>query len=327
MARSRKNLESIVITSWNILHGQLIPPNPQNSTNSPQKSKQLLTSAGQKLQQSLFSSSTGRCKGSVIALQECDFNQLRTAKLNQVQLIGQGAKLKNWFFAPTLIGTPGENWKKIKKPFVLSNSNLDSNLYLNVGSNVGSNVDLKDLRKNNLYGIGFATDLKVKQVHIKKLGRSLIGLPLLFPADKGGKNRVRLIYVKDEPRIALALELENGLTIINTHLSFVPFVNWFQLNRISRWAKKLPGEKVLLGDLNLPANLPSKLSRWQSRVDQKTYPAWKPGIQFDYIMTRRAKIQKIFTKFQAQAIIKLSDLKISDHIPISAKVEFKPRST
>ena len=315
MARSRKNLESIVITSWNILHGQLIPPNPQNSTNSPQKSKQLLTSAGQKLQQSLFSSSTGRCKGSVIALQECDFNQLRTAKLNKVQLIGQGAKLKNWFFAPTLIGTPGENWKKIKQPVVLSNSNLDLN------------VDSQNLRKNNLYGIGFVTDLKVKQVHIKKLGRSLIGLPLLFPADKGGKNRVRLIYVKDEPRIALALELENGLTIINTHLSFVPFVNWFQLNRISRWAKKLPGEKVLLGDLNLPANLPSKLSRWQSRVDQKTYPAWKPGIQFDYIMTRRAKIQKIFTKFQAQAIIKLSDLKISDHIPISAKVEFKPRST
>lgn len=323
MARSRKNLESIVITSWNILHGQLIPPNPQNSTNSPQKSKQLLTSAGQKLQQSFLSSGTGRGKGSVIALQECDFNQPRSAKLNQVQLIGQGAKLKNWFFVPTLIGTPGENWKKIKQPIVLSNSNLD----LNVGSNIGSNLDLKNLRKNNLYGIGFATDLKVKQVHIKKLGRSLIGLPLLFPADKGGKNRVQLIYVKDEPRIALALELENGLTIINTHLSFVPFVNWFQLHRISRWAKKLPGEKVLLGDLNLPANLPSKLSRWQSQVDQKTYPAWKPGIQFDYIMTRRAKIQKIFTNFQALAIIKLSDLKISDHIPISAKVEFKPRST
>jgi endonuclease/exonuclease/phosphatase family metal-dependent hydrolase len=303
MARSRKKSESIVITSWNLLHGQLIPPNPQNLVTTPQKAKQLLTTAGSKLRKSLNDSAV------VLALQECDFNQPRSTKINQIQLIGQGAKLKNWVFVPTLIGTPGERWQKIKQPSLLTNlESLNSK---------NKNIPMNDLQREKLYGIGFATNQKIKQVHIKNLGRSRVGLPLIFPSDQAGKSRVRLIYVRDEPRIAIALELENGITVINTHLSFVPFVNWYQLNLISRWAKRLPGEKILVGDLNLPANLPNKLSRWKSLVNQKTYPSWKPGIQFDYIMARctnRIKCSKI-------ASIKLSELKISDHIPISAQIE------
>ena len=80
-----------------------------------------------------------------------------------------------------------------------------------------------------------------------------MGLPLAIPAgdDEGTRKKIQFIYVKDEPRVALAAELANGFTVVVTHLSFVPFVNYFQLMKIRRWLKRIPGEHLIVGDLNL----------------------------------------------------------------------------
>jgi len=323
-SKKRKSSLTTVITSWNILHGQQIPPNPQFAPNTPQKAKQLLTSAGETIAK--ISGKSLQQKNFVIALQEVDFNQPRTNFLNQSKLIAHGLSGVNksqWFFVPTLVGTPGQRWRKVKPVQYFTNST--KNL---------SELNNENNLRESAYGIAMITNVKVNAIHLKKLGRSLLGLPLLFPGsgsenERAGakksknqptksQNRPRLIYVKDEPRIAMALELANGLTVINTHLSFVPFVNLFQLAKISRWAKKLPGEKILVGDLNLPANLPSKLSSWISLVNQKTYPSWKPGIQFDYIMARKSRFKNVKTKSGQQ--LNLQQLQISDHIPISVEL-------
>jgi endonuclease/exonuclease/phosphatase family metal-dependent hydrolase len=161
------------------------------------------------------------------------------------------------------------------------------------------------------YGIALATNQPIKKLYVKKLGRSIIGMPLLIPKDNG--KGVRFIYVKDEPRVALIAELENGFTIATTHLSFVPGVNIFQLNKISSFLKKLAGISVLMGDLNLPANLPSKLSGFRSVLSQSTYPSWGPKIQFDYIMTRKSLLKDSRLTHQE---IKSTNPGISDHIPI-----------
>ena len=123
-----------------------------------------------------------------------------------------------------------------------------------------------------------------------------------------------MIYVADEPRVALAATLENGWTVINTHLSFAPILNLIQLKRVKTWALALAQQTktqpLLLGDLNLPKNLPVALSTWKSLVSANTYPSWGAKIQFDYILA--PQVPK--AGFSA---LPVSQTGISDHLPIS----------
>jgi len=213
-------------------------------------------------------------------------------------LVAQSMQLKYWAYLPTLIGTPGEKWRSVKdlKNSIITESSLDKN-------------------PKASYGIALATNWPIKKLYVKKLGRSIVGMPLLIPKDNG--KGVRFIYVKDEPRVALIAELENGYTIATTHLSFVPGVNVFQLNKLSSYLKKLPGLALLTGDLNLPANLPSKLSGFKSLISQATYPSWKPKIQFDYIMLRKSELKSI----SSIKPIKSTATGISDHTPIGVEIQ------
>jgi hypothetical protein len=47
----------------------------------------------------------------------------------------------------------------------------------------------------------------------------------------------------------------------------------------------MPGKHFLIGDLNLPFDIPLKLSKWKSLVSMASYPTWQPKIQFDYILS------------------------------------------
>ena len=270
------------VISWNLLHGQVIPP-----------------LAEQDWQQNLITSAKDVAKHfqpDFISLQEVDYLQPRSGNINQTKLIAESMGLKYWYYLPALLGTPGSRWQKVK--------NLEPGIISQNTNNPSPNTS---------YGIGFATSVPIKKIYTKALGRSIIGMPLLIPKDNG--KGARFIYVKDEPRVALIAELENGLTIATTHLSFVPFVNVFQLNRLIIALKKLSGVPVLVGDLNLPANIPSKLSGFKSVISQSTYPSWKPKIQFDYIMVANNQ--------EVQAI-PLSTIKpdISDHVPIGVELNF-----
>lgn len=276
------SVQKMRVISWNLLHGQQIPPSgDQNWSNSLQTAAQVVSQNYQP---------------DFVAIQEVDFMQKRSGMVNQTKVIAENLHLKYWAFLPALTGTPGERWLRIKNP----------------EQSIIRDSDTK-LINESLYGIGFATNVAIKKIHIKYLGRSLIGMPLIIPKENG--KGVRFIYVKDEPRVALIAELENGITIATTHLSFVPGVNIFQLVKLSTYLKKLPGTPILIGDLNLPANLPSKFSKFKSLISQATYPSWKPSIQFDYIMAQTSS--NIST--QALSPVKCA---ISDHVPIGAELTF-----
>ena len=272
------------VISWNLLHGQKIPPT------SSQDWQTELVSASKKVADEL--------QPNFIALQEVDYFQSRSDLTNQTKLVAQSMQLKYWAYLPTLIGTPGEKWRSVKdlKSSIITESSIDKN-------------------PKASYGIALATNWPIKKLYVKKLGRSIVGMPLLIPKDNG--KGVRFIYVKDEPRVALIAELENGYTIATTHLSFVPGVNVFQLNKLSSYLKKLPGLALLTGDLNLPANLPSKLSGFKSLISQATYPSWKPKIQFDYIMLRKSELKSI----SSIKPIKSTATGISDHTPIGVEIQ------
>ena len=272
------------VISWNLLHGQKIPP-----TNSQDWQAEIV-GAAKKVADEL--------QPNFIALQEVDYFQSRSDLTNQTKLVAQSMQLKYWAYLPTLIGTPGEKWRSVKdlKNSIITESSIDKN-------------------PKASYGIALATNWPIKKLYIKKLGRSMVGMPLLIPKDNG--KGVRFIYVKDEPRVALIAELENGYTIATTHLSFVPGVNIFQLNKLSSYLKKLSGLALLTGDLNLPGNLPSKFSGFKSLISQATYPSWKPKIQFDYIMLRKSELKSV----SSIKPIKSTATGISDHTPIGVEIQ------
>jgi len=267
------------ITSWNLLHGMEIPPN---------KSGPSLAA----LHRGITALSTD-----VIAVQEVDFNLPRSGGVNQIAEVASAMGAMDWAFAPSIIGTPGEKWRKLNEndPRVITNKYSEVLL--------GS------------YGIAIASTIKVVNWHRLELGNSPIGMPLVVPTESETSSRpkIRAIYVHDEPRLALAATLENGFTIVNTHLSFVPGVNLAQLKKLKKWALQIGSESntkvLLMGDLNLPKNLPVALSKWRSLITQNTYPSWGAKVQFDYILSNE------LTPNEYQ-ISKFSKTGVSDHLPI-----------
>jgi endonuclease/exonuclease/phosphatase family metal-dependent hydrolase len=231
----------------------------------------------------------------VLALQEIDMNLDRSANSHQPAEIASAIGAIDWGFAPTVHGTPGFSWK--------ATSEVNRKVHTS-----------KDPLLDGHYGIAIASKLPVKKWLRLELGKAWIGLPLLIANEKG---KVAPFYVKDEPRVALAAVLENGWTVINLHLSFVPLVNIYQLLKITRWAKKIEKEYathvILLGDFNLPWGIPTRLTRWKRATQALTYPSWKPAISFDYILLHANSLDR---SIEVDAPV----LSISDHRPISIDI-------
>jgi len=272
------------ITSWNLLHGQGAP-------NIRAIAKTL------DVGDSDF----------VIGVQEVDAYQDRSDQVFQVAELASELGAAHFGFVRCVIGTPGFKWRRVRKDEAVLITNSDS---VNVSGETGRNSD-----NPPSYGIGLITNIPVTKWEILPLGKSAIGLPLVFPdasAESGARPKLRLIYVKDEPRYAVAAQLENGCTVVNVHLSFVPFVNLFQLWRVKRWLAKMPGKHFLIGDLNLPFEIPVEFSKWKSLVSMASYPTWQPKIQFDYILSDNT------TSVAVRPIQIRSE--ISDHLPVTIEI-------
>jgi hypothetical protein len=275
------------ITTWNLLHGQ-----------------------GAENLRALANALDVGNSDFAIGVQEVDAYQDRSAQVFQVSDLASELSAKHFGFVRCVIGTPGFKWRKVR-------SN-EATLITNTSSANDDNPPS--------YGIGLITNIHVKKWEVLALGKSVVGLPLLFPAgdadsadaaNSSAKPKLRFIYVKDEPRYAVAAQLENGFTVVNMHLSFVPFVNLFQLWRVKRWLAKMPGKHILLGDLNLPFDLPVKFSKWKSLISMASYPAWQPKIQFDYILSDNFAVDKS-SKDLIKPIFLKSD--ISDHLPVTIEI-------
>ncbi len=241
----------------------------------------------------------------VIGIQEVDEQLARSGKASQTALVAEAMNTQHWGFAPVMVGAPGEKWRKL--------NSLDATVITadNVEGNRQSNLD-------GNYGIGVVSKIPVLHWDRLELGNSVVGMPLVIPAEnKKGKQSVRMIYVADEPRVALAATLDNGWTVINTHLSFVPFVNYRQLRKIKKWAAELSQrygtQTLIIGDMNLPKGLPALRSAWSSLVEQNSYPSWGAKIQFDYILSDSLKPDQ----YESLPTVVTG---VSDHLPVRVKI-------
>jgi endonuclease/exonuclease/phosphatase family metal-dependent hydrolase len=270
------------ITSWNLLHGMAIPPQDSADPEALQRAIESLES-------------------DVFAFQEVDHFLPRSKSRPQMRDIAESIAARDWAMGASVIGTPGESWRKKHEdePEIISNTSSHSELM------------------HECYGIGIVSKIPVLSWHRLNLGNSPLGLPLIVPGDETGKGKPRFIYVKDEPRLALAAVLENGFTVVNTHLSFVPGFNLAQLRRVKKWALEIAESTgtraIVLGDLNLPKNLPVVASKWKSLVTQNTYPSWGAKIQFDYLLSP----DLAFGEFSVR---NFAPTGVSDHLPIGIEI-------
>jgi endonuclease/exonuclease/phosphatase family metal-dependent hydrolase len=276
------------VTSWNLLHGMAIPPSNDLAADQIKLGEAIEAIAAD-----------------VIGIQEVDEQLARSGNASQTAVVAEAMRTKHWGFAPVMVGAPGEKWRKL--------NSLDAKIITtdNIASNRQSNVD-------GNYGIGIVSRIPVVNWDRLELGNSPFGMPLVIPTEsKTGKQSIKMIYVADEPRVALAATLDNGWTIINTHLSFVPFVNYRQLRKIKKWAAELAAkygtQTLIIGDMNLPKGLPAVASRWNSLVEQNSYPSWGGKVQFDYILSDTLKPD------QYEALPTLNT-GVSDHLPVRVHI-------
>lgn len=205
----------------------------------------------------------------VLAVQEVDRDQPRSGAVDQLALVAEGFGAVDRRFAAALVGVPGpgRGWKPWDGPDDRDDPTGPS----------GS--------AGPTYGVGLVSRLPVVAWRVRRLGGSRAVVPVPLP----GEGRVpRLLWVPDEPRVALAAVVAGPggrtVTVISTHLSFAPVTALRQLRTISTWARSLPGPRVLAGDLNLPGRLPARRTGWQPLVRARTFPSSGPRLQLDHLL-------------------------------------------
>lgn len=201
----------------------------------------------------------------VLCLQEVDLQQARSHRSDMTRTVAQEMGAAAWRFTPTLIGVPGGAWRGV--------------------DDLPEPVPGPDApgESAEAYGVSLVSRHPVRE------WRSMVFAPAPFrsPVMMPGTNRPMLLL--DEPRAGLAAVLdtpEGPLTVVCTHLSFVPGWNARQLRQLVAAVADLPEPLVLLGDLNLPGAVPRLITRWQQLARVPTYPAWQPRVQLDHALGR-----------------------------------------
>ncbi|WP_369131912.1 endonuclease/exonuclease/phosphatase family protein [Modestobacter sp. I12A-02662] len=192
----------------------------------------------------------------VLALQEVDRDQPRShlADLTAVAADAMGAADSH--FAAAIAGTPGATWTAA------------------TGAEQPGTAT---------YGIALLSRYPVRSWQVVRLP----AIPFTFPMWLPGPRKV--IVVDEEPRAALVgvVETPRGdLTVVNTHLSFVPGWNRVQLRRLRRDLATFPGPLVLMGDLNMTPPTPARVTGWRPLAGGLTFPVDVPDRQLDHVLLR-----------------------------------------
>ncbi|GGC04054.1 endonuclease/exonuclease/phosphatase family protein [Cellulomonas carbonis] len=189
----------------------------------------------------------------VVALQEVDRDQPRSHGADLTAVAAEAMGAVDHRFAATLAGTP-DVW-------------------------TAATGELQP--RTAAYGIALLSRHPVRAWRAIPLPRLDRAVPVSFP------NQPHPVLVEDEPRVALAAVVETPegvLTVVGTHLTFIPAWNARQLVRLVRAVADEPRPAVLMGDLNLLPPHPERLSRWRPLAAAPTFPTGDPVEQLDHVL-------------------------------------------
>jgi endonuclease/exonuclease/phosphatase family metal-dependent hydrolase len=192
----------------------------------------------------------------ILALQEVDRDQPRSHLADLTAVAAEAMGAVSHRFLASLTGTPGASWMAA------------------TGDDVPGDAS---------YGIALLSRFPVRSWEIVRLPRIPVRFPLWLPEPR------KLIVVHDEPRPLLIGHLDTPggpLAVANTHLSYVPGWRRLQLQRIGAVLAALPGNVALMGDLNMTAPGPTRITGFRSLAAHPTFPADVPQRQLDHILLR-----------------------------------------
>lgn len=222
----------------------------------------------------------------VLGMQEVDYMQPRSGMVDQTAQAAEALGAEHWRFVPTVAGTPGPDADfRPSRP-----------------------SDLEALDPDQpLYGVSLISRLPVLQWRYMVVRAARVTMPLLVP----GNPRPRVLRVPDEPRavVAAVLDLPTPVTVATGHLSFVPGFNISQLRKVKSWLAQMPRPLILMGDFNMPGNLPARVTGFESAGLGPSYPVFRPRVRFDHILSDRVQAQNP----QVHA------LPVSDHCAVTAE--------
>ncbi len=139
------------------------------------------------------------------------------------------------------------------------------------------------------YGIALLSRYPVTGWHVVRLPPAPVRLPYRF------EGRVRPVWVRDEPRVAVLADLETprgAMRVTVTHLSFLPLWNGRQLRLLTRSLGRASGPTVLMGDLNMAPRRARRITGLGSLAHGATFPASAPAVQLDHILCDRSVIAR-----------------------------------
>ncbi|RDH77004.1 endonuclease [Mycolicibacterium moriokaense] len=198
--------------------------------------------------------SVRRLDADVLALQEVDLDQPRSAMADLTAVAAEAMGAVAHRFVAAISGTPGATW-------------MAATGHEQPGTAA--------------YGIALLSRFPVRNWQVLRLPR----IPMPFPMYL--REPGKALMVREEPRAAVLAQLDTPLgpmTVANTHLSFVPGWNRVQLHRLVRDLRGFAGPRVLMGDLNMTA---PKVGRWHALRPlalAPTFPAEHPDRQLDHIL-------------------------------------------
>jgi endonuclease/exonuclease/phosphatase family metal-dependent hydrolase len=192
----------------------------------------------------------------ILALQEVDRDQPRShlADLTAVAAEAMGAVTHR--FAAALSGTPGSTW-------------------------LAATED--DVPGTAAYGVALLSRYPARSWRVRRLPR----IPFRFPYYVSRARK--LIIVEEEPRAVVVGRLDTPagpLTVVNTHLTYVPGWSQWQLQQIRRDLARETDPVVLMGDLNMRGPLPGLVTGYTALARHATFPADEPDSQLDHILLR-----------------------------------------
>lgn len=191
----------------------------------------------------------------VLALQEVDRNQPRSANADLTAVAAEAMGADEHRFVAALSGSPGATWMA-----ATGDEQPDS----------------------AAYGIALLSRYPVLSWEVIRLGSTPTRVPMWFP----GSRRPEL--VRDEPRVAVAARVDTPrgeLTVVNTHLSFVGWWGRHQLRTVMRSLESTT-PMVLVGDLNMSVRRAQTITGLVPLVHDATFPAPAPREQLDHVLAR-----------------------------------------